>query len=368
MRVDGKSMRSIWLEPDGWSVGIIDQTALPHRLTTARLTNLEDTAHAIRAMLVRGAPLIGATAAYGVCLALRADPSDEALDRACATLLRTRPTAVNLKWALDEMVAAVRNRARGERVAAAYRRAQEICEQDIAINSAIGKNGLPLIEAAARRKKPGQPVNVLTHCNAGWLAAVDVGTATAPIYRAHDNGIAIHVFADETRPRNQGASLTAWELGRHGVPHTVIADNTGGHLMQHGLVDLVIVGTDRVTAAGEVCNKIGTYLKALAARDNNIPFYVALPSPTIDFSISDGLAEIPIEERGADEVATMTGRTAQGGIVTVRIVPEGSPVANYGFDVTPARLITGLITERGVIAASREALARAFPERAGAAE
>jgi methylthioribose-1-phosphate isomerase len=368
MRVDGKSMRSIWLEPDGWSVGIIDQTALPHRLTTARLTNLEDTAHAIRAMLVRGAPLIGATAAYGVCLALRADPSDEALDRACATLLRTRPTAINLKWALDEMVAAVRNRARGERVAAAYRRAQEICEQDIAINSAIGKNGLPLIEAAARRKKPGQPVNVLTHCNAGWLAAVDVGTATAPIYRAHDNGIAIHVFADETRPRNQGASLTAWELGRHGVPHTVIADNTGGHLMQHGLVDLVIVGTDRVTAAGEVCNKIGTYLKALAARDNNIPFYVALPSPTIDFSISDGLAEIPIEERGADEVATMTGRTAQGGIVTVRIVPEGSPVANYGFDVTPARLITGLITERGVIAASREALARAFPERAGAAE
>jgi methylthioribose-1-phosphate isomerase len=368
MRVDGKSMRSIWLEPDGWSVGIIDQTALPHRLTTARLTNLEDTAHAIRAMLVRGAPLIGATAAYGVCLALRADPSDEALDRACATLLRTRPTAVNLKWALDEMVAAVRNRARGERVAAAYRRAEEICEQDIAINSAIGKNGLPLIEAAARRKKPGQPVNVLTHCNAGWLAAVDVGTATAPIYRAHDNGIAIHVFADETRPRNQGASLTAWELGRHGVPHTVIADNTGGHLMQHGLVDLVIVGTDRVTAAGEVCNKIGTYLKALAARDNNIPFYVALPSPTIDFSISDGLAEIPIEERGADEVATMTGRTAQGGIVTVRIVPEGSPVANYGFDVTPARLITGLITERGVIAASREALARAFPERAGAAE
>ena len=368
MRVDGKSMRSIWLEPDGWSVGIIDQTALPHRLTTARLTGLEDAAHAIRAMLVRGAPLIGATAAYGVCLALRADASDEALDRACATLLRTRPTAINLKWALDEMVAAVLNRPRGERVAAAYRRAQEICEQDIAINTAIGQNGLPLIEAAAKRKKPGQPVNVLTHCNAGWLAAVDVGTATAPIYLAHDNGIAIHVFADETRPRNQGASLTAWELGRHGVPHTVIADNTGGHLMQHGLVDLVIVGTDRVTAAGDVCNKIGTYLKALAARDNNIPFYVALPSPTIDFSISDGLAEIPIEERGADEMATMTGRTAQGSIETVRIVPDGSPVANYGFDVTPARLVTGLITERGVIAASREALARAFPERAGAAE
>jgi methylthioribose-1-phosphate isomerase len=368
MRVDGKSMRSIWLEPDGWSVGIIDQTALPHRLTTARLINLEDAAHAISAMLIRGAPLIGATAAYGVCLALRADASDEALERACATLLATRPTAINLKWALDEMVAVVRNRARDERVAAAYRRAAEICEQDIAINTAIGQNGLPLIEAVARRKQPGQPVNVLTHCNAGWLAAVDVGTATAPIYLAHDKGIAIHVFADETRPRNQGASLTAWELGRHGVAHTVIADNTGGHLMQHGLVDLVIVGTDRVTAAGDVCNKIGTYLKALAARDNNVPFYVALPSPTIDFSISDGLAEIPIEQRGADEVATMTGRTPQGGIATVRIVPDGSPVANYGFDVTPARLVTGLITERGVIAASRSALARAFPKRAGAAE
>jgi methylthioribose-1-phosphate isomerase len=368
MRVDGKSMRSIWLEPDGWSVGIIDQTALPHRLTTARLINLEDAAHAISAMLIRGAPLIGATAAYGVCLALCADASDEALERACATLLATRPTAINLKWALDEMVAVVRNRARDERVAAAYRRAAEICEQDIAINTAIGQNGLPLIEAVARRKQPGQPVNVLTHCNAGWLAAVDVGTATAPIYLAHDKGIAIHIFADETRPRNQGASLTAWELGRHGVAHTVIADNTGGHLMQHGLVDLVIVGTDRVTAAGDVCNKIGTYLKALAARDNNVPFYVALPSPTIDFSISDGLAEIPIEQRGADEVATMTGRTPQGGIATVRIVPDGSPVANYGFDVTPARLVTGLITERGVIAASRSALARAFPERAGAAE
>jgi methylthioribose-1-phosphate isomerase len=368
MRVDGKAMRSIWLEPDGWSVGIIDQTALPHRLTIARLTSLDEAAHAIRAMLVRGAPLIGATAAYGICLALRADASDEALDRAGAALLRTRPTAINLKWALDEMVAAVRNRARGERVDAAYKRAGEISEQDVAINTAIGRNGLPLIEAAAKHKKPGQPVNILTHCNAGWLAAVDVGTATAPIYLAHDNGIAVHVFADETRPRNQGASLTAWELGRHGVPHTVIADNTGGHLMQHGLVDLVIVGTDRVTAAGDVCNKIGTYLKALAARDNNVPFYVALPSPTIDFSISDGLAEIPIEERSAEEVATITGRTALGGIETVRVVPDDSPVANYGFDVTPARLVTGLITERGVIAASRSALAGAFPERAGAAK
>jgi methylthioribose-1-phosphate isomerase len=368
MRVDGKSMRSIWLEPDGWSVGIIDQTALPHRLVTARLTMLDEAAHAIRAMLIRGAPLIGATAAYGVCLALRTDASDEGLDRACSTLLATRPTAINLKWAIDEMVAAVRNRPRGDRLGAAYRRAEEICKQDIAINTAIGQHGLPLIEAVARRKKAGEPVNILTHCNAGWLAAVDVGTATAPIYLAHDAGIAVHVFADETRPRNQGASLTAWELGRHGVPHTVIADNTGGHLMQHGMVDLVVVGTDRVTAAGDVCNKIGTYLKALAARDNNVPFYVALPSPTIDFSIADGVAEIPIEERGGEEVATMTGRTAQGGIETVRVVPDGSPVVNYSFDVTPARLVTGLITERGVIAASRSALARAFPERAGAAE
>jgi methylthioribose-1-phosphate isomerase len=341
---------------------------LPHRFATASLTTLEETAHAIRAMLIRGAPLIGATAAYGVCLALRHDASDESLDRACAMLLATRPTAINLKWALDEMKAAVRNRPRSERSAAAYRRAAEICEEDVAINSAIGRNGLPLIEAIAARKKPGERVNVLTHCNAGWLAAVDVGTATAPIYLAHDKGLAVHVFADETRPRNQGASLTAWELGRHGVPHTVIADNTGGHLMQHGLVDLVIVGTDRVTANGDVCNKIGTYLKALAAHDNNVPFYVALPSPTIDFQIADGLTEIPIEQRSADEVTTMTGRTADGRIETVRIVPDGSAVANYGFDVTPARLVTGLITERGVIAASRVALAGAFPERAGTAK
>jgi len=368
MKVDGKPTRSIWLEPDGWSVGVIDQTALPHRFATARLSTLEEAAHAIRAMLIRGAPLIGATAAYGICLALRADASDAALDRAYATLIATRPTAINLRWALDEMTAAVRNRPRTERIAAAYRRAGEICEQDVAINTAIGRSGLPLIEAIARRKKAGERVNVLTHCNAGWLAAVDVGTATAPIYLAHDNGIAVHVFADETRPRNQGASLTAWELGQHGVPHTVIADNTGGHLMQHGLVDIVIVGTDRVAANGDVCNKIGTYLKALAARDNKLPFYVALPSPTIDFSVANGIAEIPIEERGADEVATMTGRAADGRIETVRVVPEHTPVANYAFDVTPARLVTGLITERGVIAASRAALAGAFPDRAGAAQ
>jgi len=368
MKVDGRAMRTIWLEPDGWSVGVIDQTALPHRFVTARLTTLADAAHAIRAMVVRGAPLIGATAAYGVSLAVRDDASDEALERAYSTLIATRPTAINLKWALEQMMAALRNRPRAERAAAAYRRAAEMCEEDVAINSAIGRNGLPLIEAVAARKKPGEPVNVLTHCNAGWLAAVDVGTATAPIYLAHDRGVAIHVFADETRPRNQGASLTAWELGQHGVPHTLIADNTGGHLMQHGLVDLVIVGTDRVTANGDVCNKIGTYLKALAARDNNVPFYVALPSPTIDFTVADGIAEIPIEQRDGDEMATMTGQTADGRIATVRIAPAGSPVANYGFDVTPARLVTGLITERGVIAASRAALKGAFPERAGAAK
>src|ERR1700726_2092376 len=367
MKVDGKALRSIWLEPDGWSVGVIDQTVLPHRFATARLVTLEEAAHAIRAMVIRGAPLIGAAAAYGICLALRADASDEALDRAYATLLATRPTAINLKWALDEMMAAVRNRPRAERTAAAYRRAAEICDEDVAINTAIGRNGLPLIETIAARKKPGERVNVLTHCNAGWLAAVDVGTATAPIYLAHDKGIPIHVFADETRPRNQGASLTAWELGQHGVPHTGIADNTGGHLMQHGAVDLVIVGTDRVTANGDVCNKIGTYLKALAARDNNVPFYVALPSPTIDFTVADGVAEIPIEQRSPDEVATMTGRAADGRIETVRIAPADTPVANYGFDVTPARLVTGLITERGVLAASRASLAAAFPERIAAA-
>jgi methylthioribose-1-phosphate isomerase len=368
MKVDGTHTCSIWIEPDSWSVGIIDQTLLPHRYATARLYTLADAAHAIRSMQVRGAPLIGAAAAYGFCLALREDASDQNLDAAAALLLATRPTAINLKWALDEMMAAVRNRTRGERVAAAYRRAAEICDEDVAINRAIGRHGRDLIAVAAARKAPGEPVNVLTHCNAGWLATVDFGTALAPIYTAHDEGIALHVFVDETRPRNQGAALTAWELGQHGVPHTVIPDNTGGHLMQHGLVDLVIVGTDRVTANGDVCNKIGTYLKALAARDNGVPFYVALPSPTIDFSVRDGRAEIPIEQRAAAEVATVTGRTADGRIETVTIVPEGSAVANYAFDVTPARLVTGLITERGLIAADATALAGAFPQRAKAAE
>ena len=367
MRVDGKNTRSIWLEADGWSVGVIDQSQLPHRFATIRLTTLDDAARAIATMQVRGAPLIGATAAYGVCLALRADASDEALERAVAKLMATRPTAINLKWALDEMVGAVRNRPRDDRLAAAYRRAAEICDQDVAINQAIGGHGARLIAAIAAKKPSAQPVQVLTHCNAGWLATVDFGTALAPIYVAHDRGVPLHVWVDETRPRNQGAALTAWELGQHGVPHTVIPDNTGGHLMQHGMVDMVIVGTDRVTADGDVCNKIGTYLKALAAKDNGVPFYVGLPSPTIDFSVSDGLAEIPIEQRSADEVATVTGRTIDGRVETVRIVPEGSAVANYGFDVTPARLVTGLVTERGIIAPNREALAGAFAERATAA-
>ena len=368
MQVDGKPTRTIWLEADGRSVGIIDQTRLPHRFVTLRLTTLEDAAHAIAAMQVRGAPLIGAAAAYGVALALNADPSDEALERACAALIATRPTAINLKWALDEMMATVRNRPHGERAAAAYRRAAEIADEDVAINQAIGRHGVTLIEAIAVSKRPGEPVNVLTHCNAGWLAAVDVGTATAPIYAAHDQGLPVHVWVDETRPRNQGAALTAWELGQHGVPYTVIPDNTGGHLMQHGQVDLVIVGTDRVTANGDVCNKIGTYLKALAAKDNDVPFYVALPSPTIDFTVKDGIQEIPIEERAPEEVTSISGLTADGRIETVRLVPAGAQVANYGFDVTPARLVTGLITERGILQATRESLTVAFAERAAAAE
>ncbi|QDW39815.1 S-methyl-5-thioribose-1-phosphate isomerase [Bradyrhizobium sp. KBS0727] len=364
MKVDGRHFRSIWLEPDGWSVGAIDQRRLPHEFVIARLETAQAAAEAIRTMLVRGAPLIGATAAYGMALAMRDDRSDAGIDRAYQLLIATRPTAINLKWALDEMTHAIKPAPPSQRAPIAYARAAEIAEQDVAINRDIGQHGLALIEAIATTKAPGEAINILTHCNAGWLATVDWGTATAPIYLAHDRGLKIHVWVDETRPRNQGASLTAWELGHHGVPHTVIADNTGGHLMQHAMVDLAIVGTDRVTANGDVCNKIGTYLKALAAYDNGVPFYVALPSPTIDFSIDDGIRQIPIEQRAADEVATMIGRTADGRIETVRVVPAGSPVANYAFDVTPARLVTGLITERGVLRPDRAALASAFPDRA----
>ncbi|NNE23205.1 MAG: S-methyl-5-thioribose-1-phosphate isomerase [Rhizobiales bacterium] len=362
MKVEGKHYRSIWLAADGWAAEIIDQTRLPHEFVIERLETLEDAARAIETMQVRGAPLIGATAAYGLCLALRTDASDDALEAADARLRRTRPTAVNLMWALDEMLGVIRNIPRADRVAAAYRRAGEICDEDVETCRAIGQNGLSLIEEVAANK-PGKTVNILTHCNAGWIATVDWGTALAPIYMAHDKGIAVHVWADETRPRNQGAALTAWELNSHGVPHAIIADNAGGHLMQHGKVDLVITGTDRTAANGDVCNKIGTYLKALAARDNNVPFYVALPHTTIDWSIMDGVRDIPIEERDAREVTHMRGRTASGAMETIEISSPGSGAANPAFDVTPARLVSGLITERGVCAASHEGLLGLYPER-----
>lgn len=365
MRIDGTHYRTIWLADDGETVEVIDQTKLPFRFETQKLETLEHAAQAIERMVVRGAPLIGATAAYGMALAMRADATDDMLDRAGARLLKTRPTAVNLRWAIDEMVAALRNRSRDERFAVAYERAAQICDEDVEICASIGRHGLRLIRDLAALKSPREPINILTHCNAGWLATVDWGTATAPIYMAHDEGINVHVWVDETRPRNQGAALTAYELGHHGVPHTVIADNTGGHLMQHGQVDLVITGTDRTTSTGDVCNKIGTYLKALAARDNEVPFYVALPSPTIDFTLGDGITEIPIEQRSGDEVSKITGVAEDGRVQTVRIVAEGSPVANYAFDVTPARLVSGLITEAGICPASREGIAGLFPERAG---
>jgi len=363
MNINGKPYRTIWLAADGWAVEIIDQTRLPHELKLVALKTLEDAARAIKTMQVRGAPLIGATAAYGVCLALRADASDEAVDRAVALLAAQRPTAVNLRWALEEMRATVRNLPRDNRVAAAYERAAEICEDDVKANRRIGAHGLKPILVAARHKQPGEPVNVLTHCNAGWLACVDVGTATAPIYEAHDRGIPLHVWVDETRPRNQGAALTAFELGAHGVPHTIVVDNAGGHLMQQGLVDLVMVGADRVTANGDAANKIGTYLKALAAKDNGVPFYVALPHSTIDWMLAAG-EDIPIEQRDPAEVLAATGRTGDGSIVEVVIAAPGSAARNDAFDVTPARLITGLITERGVCAPSREGLLSLYPERA----
>jgi len=358
--------RPIGRTPAG-AVEIIDQTALPHETRIVTLDGLEAAAEAIEAMRVRGAPLIGATAAYGVALALADDPSDAALAGAHARLIGTRPTAINLKWALDRMRDHLAPLPLAERARAAFAQADAIAEEDVEICAAIGRHGLAVFRDILAAKPAGARLEVLTHCNAGRLACVEWGTATAPIYMAHEAGLPIHVWVDETRPRNQGASLTAWELAERGVPHTVIPDNTGGHLMQHGLVDVVIVGTDRTTANGDVCNKIGTYLKALAARDNDIPFYVALPSPTIDFTVADGVAEIPIEERGAREVSHMSGRTEDGRIETVRILPEGARVANYGFDVTPARLVTGLVTERGVIAAERGALVAAFPEAARAA-
>ncbi len=361
MKIDGKAYRTIWLDDDGWAVRIIDQTRLPHCFETVRMETVGEAAHAISAMLVRGAPLIGATAAYGMCLALYADATDDALQRAYDELLATRPTAVNLRWALDDMMSRLRNQSQDQRVVLAYARAAEICDEDVATNEAIGNHGVDLIREAHART--GQTVNVLTHCNAGWLATVDWGTALAPIYKAHELDIPVHVWADETRPRNQGASLTAWELAKHGVSHTVIADNVGGHLMQHGQVDVCITGTDRTTASGDVCNKIGTYLKALAAHDNGVPFYVGLPSPTIDWTLDDG-RDVPIEQRDGYEVSHISGKTQTGEVVAVQLTPDESPVANYAFDVTPARLVSGLITERGICPASKAGLAGLFPDRA----
>lgn len=361
MQIDGISRRTVWRADDGWAVEIIDQTALPHALSVVRLEALEDAVRAIKDMLVRGAPLIGATAAYGIALAMRIDSSERGLQQAYDQLMATRPTAVNLRWALDDMWGRLIEIDERDRVAQAYRRADEICEEDVETNAAIGQHGLSLIEALASRK-PDSTVNILTHCNAGWLATVDWGTATAPIYAAHDKGISVHVWVDETRPRNQGAALTAWELGHHGVPHTVIVDNAGGHLMQHGQVDMCITGTDRTTATGDVCNKIGTYLKALAAKDNDVPFYVALPSPTIDWTVEDGIRGIPIEQREQREVTHVSGVTDDGLTTSVRIMPIDSSAANYAFDVTPARLVTGLITERGVCEASHAGLTGLFPE------
>jgi methylthioribose-1-phosphate isomerase len=364
MNIHGRPTRTIWLAADGsGDVEIIDQTRLPHEVGVARLRTLDDAVRAIADMQVRGAPLIGVAAAYGMCLALREDTSDAGLESARTRLIAARPTAVNLAWAVGEMLAVVRNRPRDERAAAAWARAAELADEDVATCQAIGRHGAELIAAHAARKG-GQRVNVLTHCNAGWLATVDWGTALAPIYTAHRAGVDLHVWVDETRPRNQGASLTAFELGQEGVPHTIIADNTGGHLMQHGEVDLCIVGSDRTTRTGDVCNKIGTYLKALAARDNGVEFYAALPVSTIDWSLTDGVAQIPIEQRSAEEVTRMTGRSAEGQVVTVDIAAPGSPAANYAFDVTPARLVTGIITERGVAAASETGLLGLYPERA----
>jgi methylthioribose-1-phosphate isomerase len=364
MNIDGNPYRSVWVDPaDAWSVRIIDQTRLPWSFELLRLTSAREAAQAIRGMQVRGAPLIGAVAAFGMALAARDDASSPALESAAEMLLATRPTAVNLRWALDRMMARLRAARTANRVEAAYREARAIADEDVAQNEAIGQHGLRLIEDIARRTG-GRPINILTHCNAGWLATVDWGTALAPIYMAHDAGLDVHVWVDETRPRNQGTLLTAYELGKHGVKHTVIVDNAGGHLMQHGQVDMCIVGADRVTRHGDAANKIGTYLKALAAHDNGVPFWVAVPSSTIDWQVADGVAEIPIEERAATEVTTVTGRAMDGTVDTIRVAPSDSPAANPAFDVTPARLLTGLITERGCGAASEAGLAKLFPDLA----
>ena len=362
MNVDGIAYRSIWTNTDGWSIDVIDQTRLPHAFEVRNLQNLEDACIAIRDMVVRGAPLIGATAAYGYYLGLREDSTNRGMERAYELLFETRPTAVNLRWALDRVQAGIKALTQDQRAARAFILAAEIAELDVEINQRIGEHGLKLIEAIAQHKDTGEPVNILTHCNAGWLATVDWGTATAPIYRAHNAGISVHVWVDETRPRNQGASLTAWELGHHGVPHSLIVDNLGGHLMQQGMVDLCLVGSDRTTRSGDVCNKVGTYLKALAAKDNSVPFYVCLPSTTIDWTISNGIKEVPIEQRDTAEVSQVIGKLSSGDIEHVTITSDGTEIVNYAFDVTPAKLITGLITERAIVKATENDLASTFPE------
>jgi len=363
VKVNGQAYRSIWLAADGIGVEIIDQTQLPFRFVVVRLETLEEAMDAISRMLVRGAPLIGATAAYGISLGLRQGTSSQALESMARRLIACRPTAVNLRWAVERMLRILLPLPEEQRPAAAYREAGRICEEDVAANEAIGCHGAALIKGIQEKKGVGEPVNILTHCNAGWLATVDWGTALAPIYKAVAEGIPVHVWVDETRPRNQGASLTAWELVAAGIPHHLIVDNAGGHLMQHGLVDLCIVGTDRTTASGDVCNKIGTYLKALAALDNGVPFYVALPGSTVDWTVSDGVAEIPIEERGAEEILRVQGQDETGAVRSISIAPAATPAVNPAFDVTPARLVTGLITERGICAASRTGLRELYPEQ-----
>ena len=363
MKVNGTDFRSIWFNHDTGRVQIIDQRWLPHEFRVVDLISRADFANAIRDMWVRGAPLIGATAAYGVAAQMAADATDASLVETWQVLHATRPTAINLRWALDDMKARLLPLPEAQRAKAAMQRAHEICDEDVECNRKIGVHGLEVIKRIAAKKPAGAPVNILTHCNAGWLATVDWGTATSPMYHAAAAGIGVHIWVDETRPRNQGALLTSWEMEAAGIPHHLIVDNAGGHLMQHGQVDMVIVGTDRTTAHGDVCNKIGTYLKALAACDNDVPFYVALPSPTIDWNVRDGFAEIPIEERDGREVTHVQGKLADGSVGDVQISPDGTPAGNPAFDVTPRRLITGLITERGICDASPQGLAALFPER-----
>jgi methylthioribose-1-phosphate isomerase len=358
MRVRELNYRTIWPSEHGNAVEVIDQTRLPHRFEVVQLKSLADMVHAIKTMQVRGAPLIGAATAYGLALAMREHAGDEYLRQAASTLLSSRPTAVNLRWAVQRMLQCLEPASVAERADLAWREAAAICNEDVAINQAIAGHGLALLQALHEEQQ--RPLNILTHCNAGWLATVDWGTALAPVYAAFDAGIPVHVWVDETRPRNQGASLTAWELGQHGVPHTVITDNAGGHLMQQGRVDAVVVGADRVTRGGDVCNKIGTYLKALAAYDNDVPFYAAVPSSTIDWQIADARSEIPIEERNAEEVGHIGGRLADGTFAVIDILPAGSAVANPAFDITPARLVTGIITERGTC--PPDSLPVLFPE------